>query len=381
MLLDEDLIQIRRHLHQIPELALKETQTAAYLKQIIAQLPQQYLTVQTISQLPTAILVHVQGTDPKRTLGYRADMDGLPLTEATNLSYQSKHAGVMHACGHDFHLTIALGILAYFAEHQPQDNLVFFFQPAEESDSGAVIAEQAGIFTGQFRPDEFYALHVNPDLKVGQVGCRQGTLFAGTTEVDVDFIGEGGHAAAPQKAHDAIVAAAEFVNQSQTIVARSIDPLDSGVVTFGQLNAGTIRNIIAGHAHLAGTIRGLDQPMIVKIGQRLDEIARGIAQSFGLQVKLELNQGGYLPVVNDPQLTKVFMDSCQSDPQIELVETKPAMTGEDFGYLLQHFPGVMFWLGVQSSASLHTARLQPNEAALAVGVRVGRKFLEQRMGQ
>ncbi|UQS82521.1 N-acetyldiaminopimelate deacetylase [Bombilactobacillus folatiphilus] len=375
----EDLIQVRRHLHQIPELALQEQETASYLRQLIAQLPQDYLIVETVPKLPTAILVRVQGIKPKRTIGYRADMDALPVQESSSCQYGSQHAGVMHACGHDFHLTIALAVLAYFAQHQPVDNLVFFFQPAEESQSGAKIAYQEQAFTGAFQVDEFYALHVKDDLPVGKIGCRVGTLFAGTTEVNVDVCGVGGHAAAPQRARDVIVAAAQFVTQVQTIIARSIDPLASGVITFGKLNAGSIRNVIADHARLEGTIRGLDQAMIEQIKQRLQEIANGVANSFQVKVDVKFNQGGYLPVVNQVEITTSFIDYLQQNPQVSFVQTAPAMTGEDFGYLLSKIPGMMFWLGVQSPSGLHTAGFEPNEAALTVGVKTVIGWLKQRM--
>ncbi len=138
-----DLIQTRRDLHQIPELALNETETHDYLLQVIAQLPQTWLTVRTIKVLPTAILVHITGSQPTQTLGYRADMDALPVDETTELPFSSTHAGISHACGHDLHMTVALGILAHFATHQPKDNLIFFFQPAEESHSGGKIAYDA----------------------------------------------------------------------------------------------------------------------------------------------------------------------------------------------------------------------------------------------
>lgn len=137
MLGTEELIQIRRHLHQIPELALQETETHAYLMEVIGKMEQDHLEILEPEDLPTAILVRVNGTAPVRTIGYRTDIDALPVQEETGLPYASTHSGVMHACGHDVHMTVALGVLDYFASHQPKDNLLFFFQPAEESEAGA----------------------------------------------------------------------------------------------------------------------------------------------------------------------------------------------------------------------------------------------------
>lgn len=380
-LTEEELIQIRRHLHEIPELALQEKETHAYLLDVIKQMKQDYLTIREPAELPTALMVLVKGSQPKRTIGYRADIDALPVEEETGLSFKSKHPHVMHACGHDIHMTVALGVLSYFSEHQPKDNLLFFFQPAEESESGGKRAYELGLFSGEWKPDEFYGLHDNPGLPAGAIGCLNGTLFAGTTEVNIDVWGKGGHAAFPHQAKDAVVAAAALIMQIQTIISRSIDPIQSGVVTLGKVEAGRIRNVIADHARIEGTIRGLTQKMIELIDQRLAEICHGIELSFGVKVDLGLNQGGYWPVENNPELTANFIDYMKGQPDVEFIETKPAMTGEDFGFLLAKFPGTMFWLGIDDDSSLHSATLKPKEEAIYKGVTAINGFLNYRMDQ
>ncbi len=379
MLKEDDLITIRRHLHQIPEVALEEVETHAFLMQVIGMMDQKFLKILEPKELPTAILVRVQGSDPSRTIGYRTDIDGLPVDEKTGLLYASQHPGKMHACGHDMHMTVALGVLDYFASHQPKDNLVFFFQPAEESEAGGKRAYELGLFEGEWRPDEFYGLHVNPKMQTGVIGCRMGTLFAGTTEVNIDVIGKGGHAAFPQDAKDAVVAASALVMQVQTIISRSINPIESGVITLGKFEAGTIRNVIADHARLEGTIRGLTQVMIEKIKERVQEICEGIERSFEVEVRLGLNQGGYFPVENDPVLTKRFIRFMQENPDVVYEEVPPAMTGEDFGYLLHQFPGTMFWLGVDGGAQLHESSMSPKEGAIQKGITAITEFLEYRM--
>lgn len=379
MLKEDDLITIRRHLHQIPEVALEEVETHAFLMQVIGMMDQKFLKILEPKELPTAILVRVQGSDPSRTIGYRTDIDGLPVDEKTGLPYASQHPGKMHACGHDMHMTVALGVLDYFASHQPKDNLVFFFQPAEESEAGGRRAYELGLFEGEWRPDEFYGLHVNPKMQTGVIGCRMGTLFAGTTEVNIDVIGKGGHAAFPQDAKDAVVAASALVMQVQTIISRSINPIESGVITLGKFEAGTIRNVIADHARLEGTIRGLTQVMIEKIKERVQEICEGIERSFEVEVRLGLNQGGYFPVENDPMLTKRFIRFMQENPDVVYEEVPPAMTGEDFGYLLHQFPGTMFWLGVDGGAQLHESSMSPKEGAIQKGITAITEFLEYRM--
>ncbi|WP_054702628.1 N-acetyldiaminopimelate deacetylase [Secundilactobacillus odoratitofui] len=379
VLTEEALIQIRRDLHAMPELALKEVRTSAYLEKVIASFDQTNLQVKHIKDLPTALLVRVTGSNPKRTLGYRTDIDALPVSEKTGLPFASKNPGVMHACGHDIHMTVALGVLSYFSEHQPVDNLIFFFQPAEESENGGKLAYELNVFEGEWRPNEFYGLHDNPDLPAGAIGARLGTLFAGTTEVNIDLEGKGGHAAYPQDANDMVVAAAQLIGQVQTIISRSIDPIEGGVITLGKLEAGTIRNVIAGHAHIEGTIRGLTQVMIEKIDQRLREVGEGIAKSFNAEVTVSLNQGGYLPVENAPELTKRFINFMKNNPEVTFVETKPAMTGEDFGYLLSKIPGTMFWLGVEDDSQLHSATLNPDESAISKGINAITAFLNDRM--
>lgn len=380
MVLDEhQLIDIRRKLHQIPELALDEFQTHTYIKKVIATFPQDFLEIKEIKELPTALLVHVDGSDPKRTIGYRADMDALPVTEENKLSYASKNKGIMHACGHDIHMTVALGILSYYAQNQPKDNLVIFFQPAEESDRGGQKAYDLGAFEGKYKIDEFYGLHDNADLATGVIGTNSETLFAGTTEVNVIIQGKSGHAAFPHNANDAVIIAANFINQVQTVISRNIDPVKCGVVTFGKVEAGTIRNVIAGTARLEGTIRGLTQNMIEFIRNRIVEIAKGLEISFNAKITVEYNQGGYYPVENDPKLAKRFINYMQQDDQIRFQITKPAMTGEDFGYLLNKIPGTMFWLGVSSPGSLHSVDFLPHEEAIMAGVKAFTSFLNYRM--
>lgn len=380
ILSENELIKIRRHLHQIPELALHEQETHNYLLKVIRSFKQDYLTIKVPEELPTAILVLVKGKDPQRTIGYRTDIDALPVEEKTNLPYSSQHPGVMHACGHDIHMTVAVGLLSYFSEKQPRDNLLFFFQPAEESESGGKQAYEKGIFKGKFKPDEFYGLHDNPELPAGAIGCRMGTLFAGTTEVNIDLWGKGGHAAFPQNAKDTVVAAASLIMQIQTIVSRSIDPIQSGVITLGKIQAGTIRNVIAGHTRIEGTIRGLTQKMILQVDQRLKDVCEGIARSYNIKINLDLHQGGYWPVENNPELTKNFISYMKNNPDVNFIETTPKMTGEDFGFLLAKFPGTMFWLGVgDPSSQLHSATLSPDEKSIQRGIDAIKGFLINRM--
>ncbi|AUJ32568.1 MAG: N-acetyldiaminopimelate deacetylase [Liquorilactobacillus nagelii] len=371
---EPELISLRRELHQIPEIGMEEYETQALLLQTIKKMPQTWLEIKTWK---TAILVHVIGQNHNYTIGYRTDIDALPVTEATGLPYTSKHPGKMHACGHDIHMTVAIGVLSYFAEHQPTTNLTFIFQPAEENASGGKQLYDAGILD-QWMPDEIYGLHDNPQLPAGVIGCCQGTLFAGTCEIHAHFIGKSGHAAFPQDANDMVVAGATFVTQIQTIVSRNIDPIQSGVVTLGHFSAGTIGNVIAGSAQIDGTIRALTQKNNLKIQQRVRKIAEAIAAGFECQLELDLHQGGYYPVENNPETTSAFIKYMKNTPGITFQETNPAMTGEDFGYLLAKIPGTMFWLGVDSPYSLHSEHMAPKEEAIQKGVAAITGFILQR---
>lgn len=374
------LSNIRRDLHRIPELALHETRTQAYLLKLIKSWQTDYCEIKLVPEVPTAILVRLAGTEGKRTIGYRTDIDALPVTEETGLDFASTIPGQMHACGHDVHMTVALGILQHFLHEQPRDNLIFFFQPAEENDFGGKRVYDAGAFSGKWRPDEFFGMHDNPALPAGQIACRMGTLFAGTTEIHLTFTGVSGHAAFPQKATDALVAASAFVMQVQTVVSRNVDPVRGGVVTIGQLHAGTIGNVIAGSAHLDGTIRAFRQEDILMMQRRVRQIADGVAATYGVTADLQLIQGGYMPVENAPEQTADLIDFMSHDPQIDYVEVPPAMTGEDFGFMLQQFPGTMVWLGVGDPAHpLHSSKMNPDEAALLPGVAALSRFLEHRM--
>ncbi|MGT2908005.1 N-acetyldiaminopimelate deacetylase [Streptococcus dentiloxodontae] len=371
-----DLIKIRRDLHQIPEIGLEEFKTQAYLLERIAEITAEKDFVEQRTWR-TGILVFLKGSAPEKTIGWRTDIDALPIVEETGLEFASRHEGRMHACGHDMHMTTALGLLNELVQMQPKNNLLFLFQPAEENEAGGMLMYEDGAF-GDWLPDEFYGLHVRPDFKVGDIATNTGTLFAGTCEVLITFKGKGGHAAFPHEANDSLVAASYFVTQVQTIISRNVDPIQGGVVTFGSFHAGTTNNVIAETAQLHGTIRTLTQKMSLLIQKRVTDLAKGVAASFGMEVDIELKQGGYLPVENNPDLAHELMDFFGNSSAVNLIDCPPAMTGEDFGYLLHQVPGVMFWLGVDTPYALHHPKMSPKEEALPFAVAEISKFLKSK---
>ncbi|WP_027417021.1 N-acetyldiaminopimelate deacetylase [Aneurinibacillus terranovensis] len=367
---NHSFVEIRRSLHQIPEPGFAEFKTQQFLLDYLASLPQERMEIKTWR---TGILVKIKGTDPRKRIGYRADMDGLPINEETTYDFRSAHPGYMHACGHDMHMAIGLGVLTYFVENKVKDDLIFIFQPAEEGPGGALPMMQSEEFAS-WKPDCIFALHVAPEYPVGTIATRPGILFANTSELFIDLTGKGGHAAFPHTANDMIVAAAHLATQLQSIVSRNIDPLDSGVVTIGKIEAGTKQNIIAEKARLEGTIRTLSAESMQKIKSRIEALVHGIETGFECSAVIDYGSN-YCQVYNEETLTGEFMNWVRENNVVNLIECKEAMTGEDFGYFLADIPGFMFWLGVDTPYGLHHAKIEPSEQAIPVAIDLLTRYL------
>ncbi|TYR79874.1 N-acetyldiaminopimelate deacetylase [Priestia megaterium] len=370
---DHVFVQLRRELHKIPELGFQEVKTQQFLLDYIKSLPQEHLEIKTWK---TGIFVKVNGTNPEKMLGYRADIDGLPITEETDYEFQSEHEGLMHACGHDMHMSIALGLLTHFAAHPVKDDLLFIFQPAEEGPGGAQPMLESDIMK-EWKPDFVFALHVAPEYPVGSIAVKEGLLFANTSELFVDLKGKGGHAAYPHTTNDMVVAACQLVSQLQTIVSRNVDPLDSAVITVGKITGGTVQNIIAERARIEGTIRTLSPESMQRVKERIEAIVKGV--EVGYQCETLIDYGCmYHQVYNHHNITREFMEFAKGNTSVNVIECKEAMTGEDFGYMLKEIPGFMFWLGVQSEYGLHHAKLQPNEKAIDVAISLMTNYFEMK---
>ncbi|MBE9390416.1 N-acetyldiaminopimelate deacetylase [Vagococcus salmoninarum] len=369
---EEHLIKIRRDLHKIPEVGFAEFKTQAYLLAVISKLPQEKLT---ITPWETGLIVTVKGSQPQQAIAWRTDIDGLPITEATGLSYASQHENHMHACGHDFHMTIALGILSNVIKLDLKENYVFIFQPAEENLAGGKELYDSGILA-ESQLTEIYALHVQPNLPVGTVSTKEGTILAGDCEFQLTFHGKGGHGAYPHESNDMIVAASQLIQQLQTIVSRNVDPMVGAVVTVATIHAGEATNVIPETLTLSGSIRTLSQEMNQLTQQRLLEISAGIELSFQCEIDVLLDQKGYVPVVNHQKPTQAFSTFVKEQTDLAFVEAQGLMTAEDFGYYLTKIPGMLFWLGVESPYELHHNKFQPAESAIAIGVKTVTAFFE-----
>lgn len=357
-------VAIRRDLHQIPELGFEEFKTQAYLLNYLNTLPNDRIEIETWR---TGIFVKVFGENPRKTIGYRTDIDGLPIKEQTGFPFASKHEANMHACGHDFHMSIALGVLTYFVKNPIDDNLLFIFQPAEEGPGGAELMLQAETMK-KWKPDMIIALHIAPEYPVGTIAIKEGLLFANTSELFIDLKGKGGHAAYPHETNDMVIAACQLVGQLQSVVSRNVDPLDSAVITIGKIESGTVQNIIAEEARLEGTIRTLNAESMDKVKSRISAIVEGIKVGFECEAKIDFG-AMYYQVDNEEQLTREFMKFTDQADGVNLYHCKEAMTGEDFGYMLREIPGFMFWLGVQSEYGLHHAKINPKEEAIDIAIK------------
>lgn len=367
----KSFVEIRRQLHQIPEPGFQEFKTQRFLLDYLKALPQERLEMK---KWRTGILVKVKGTHPVKRIGYRADMDGLPIEEETSYEFRSLHPGYMHACGHDMHMTIGLGVLTYFVKHPVQDDVIVIFQPAEEGPGGAKPMLGSEEFR-EWKPDMILALHIAPEYPVGTIATRPGILFANTSELFIDLIGKGGHAAFPHKANDMVVAAAHLTTQLQSIISRNVDPLDSAVITIGKIDSGIRQNIIAEKARLEGTIRTLSVESMSRVKSRIEAVVKGIEAGFECQSVIEYGSN-YRQVYNEEQITREFMEWVSDQGKVQLVECSEAMTGEDFGYFLEEIPGFMFWLGVDTPYGLHHSKIEPDEQALDVAIRLVTEYME-----
>ncbi|SDM05969.1 N-acetyldiaminopimelate deacetylase [Bacillus sp. OK048] len=356
-------VKIRRDLHLIPELGFQEYKTQAYLLSYIESLSQERISIR---KWKTGLFVKLHGLNPSKTIGYRADIDGLPIVEETGLDFSSTHNDQMHACGHDFHMSIALGVLSHYVESPIEDDILFIFQPAEEGPGGAEPMLKSDTMQ-EWKPDIIFALHIAPEYPVGSIALKEGLLFANTSELFIDLKGKGGHAAYPHLTNDMVIAACSLVGQLQTIIARNINPLDSAVITIGKITSGTVQNIIAEKARLEGTIRTLSDEAMDHVKHRIDAVVKGIETSFECEAVIDYG-AMYHQVYNNEEITSDFIQYIKTQTTVDVIECKEAMTGEDFGYMLKEIPGLMFWLGVDSPYGLHHAKLTPKEEAIEVAI-------------
>jgi amidohydrolase len=377
--LQSRLVEWRRTLHQRPELGFNEQLTAQFITQKLTKWGVEHQT--EVAQ--TGIVAVIKGDRPGPVLGIRADMDALPIQEANQVPYRSQHDGIMHACGHDGHVAIALGTAYYLSQHRSElaGTVKFLFQPAEEGPGGAKPMIEAGALENP-RPDAIIGLHLWNNLPLGTVGVRSGALMAAVELFDCTIEGRGGHGAMPHQTIDAIVVGAQVVNALQTIVARNLDPIQAGVVTVGSFHAGKANNVIAHSAHMTGTVRYFDPGLDGFFGKRVKEIIAGICQSHGATYHLDYWQL-YPAVINDSGVADLVRSVAEQvvEPDIGVVPNCQTMGGEDMSFFLQEIPGCYFFLGAANPTldlayPHHHPRFDFDETALSMGVEMFARCVE-----
>jgi len=368
------LVETRRDFHMHPELALKEFRTAAKIKEVLAGLGGTFQE----AGVETGVVAIFEGQPGGKTLGLRADIDALPMTELNDVPYKSATEGVMHSCGHDCHAAVMLGVAKQLVESgllkKIRGRLKFIFQPAEEIVAGARLMAAAGVLE---RPkvDRILALHMNTDLSVGQIGLYKGVSHAHTDSFRLVIQGKGVHGAHPHDGIDPVVAGAHFVSAVQSIVARNLDPRDAGVVTVGQFQAGTAPNIIPDQALLRGTVRTFKNEVRDTIIRRLQELAASLQPAFGVTVNYQFIPG--VPAtINDEAVAADLYRAAVQVLGPESVTYLPAkMGGEDFGLFTQLVPGAFMRLGCANAGrgithQGHSPHFDVDERSLPIGVEV-----------
>jgi amidohydrolase len=354
-------VRFRRALHQIPELGFEEVETSAYLEQALREMG---LVPRRLGA--TGLMADVVGEEAGATVLVRADMDGLPLTEASGQPFASRHPGVMHACGHDGHMAMVLALaLRLVADRRFAGRVRILFQPAEERPPGGALAMiAAGCLEGV---DRVLGLHLWTPLALGEAIVPSGPVMANADEFSIHIEGRGGHAAAPQQTVDAVVAAAHLVVNLQAIVARRMDPLEPAVLTCGSIRAGDTFNVIAETAEVLGTVRTLTAEAQARMREEMERVVAATAALYGARAQLRY-VAGYPAVINAAQPAAAVQAALAG--WLRVRPGPPSLAGEDFAYYLRERPGVYFLLGAQAETGLvphHSPRFDWDERALVVG--------------
>jgi amidohydrolase len=364
----EKQIAWRRHLHRYPELSDQEFETTAFITRLVKSMGCRIVPI----KMPTGVLAELRGKGKGSTIAIRTDIDALPILEQTKLPFKSCRPGVMHACGHDVHMGTVLGAVAVLSELREhfKGTVRFIFQPAEENAPGGARPMIAnGALDGV---SAIFGLHVDPTVRVGRIGLRDGITMAAVYDFDLVVKGVSGHAARPHEAVDAIATAAEIIESTQKIVSREIDPTDPVVITFGKISGGTARNVVADEVRLVGTARSLSASAARKLPVAIRRTAEGICRARGATCEIS-SVAGY-PILKNHAVTNGLFRRCYDSlfgaGKIDL--TEQVLGGEDFACYLEKVPGAMFRLGIQNKKlkadqPWHSPKFMVDEQALYYG--------------
>lgn len=371
----EQVSEIRRTLHKIPEPGLQENETTDYIIKFLTALG---LKVER-GVSGTGAIGYLEGTVGRKTIAFRADIDALSVEEQTGVDYCSTKEGFMHACGHDGHTAILLGYAKYAAENAGniENNLLFIFQPAEEGPGGAENIVKAGILK-KYKVDSIFGLHIYPEVEEGVVACRPGAMMAQTGEFDIDIVGKSAHGAMPHKGSDAMLAAASLLTALNTVVGRNIDPIEPAVLQVGRLVSGERRNIIAGDARLEGTMRAFNNETYTIIRNRLINTVNHIPQAFECTAELVIRDM-YPAVCNHAELFEILKKAV-GEENLQIIN--PMTISEDFSYFQEAVPGLFFMLGSKNEKlgythPLHSNKFNFNEDILLTGMQLFENIRKQ----
>ncbi len=365
-----DLVSWRRDLHRHPELGFQEIRTAGIVARHLAELG---IEIQT-GVGRTGVVGVLDGRQPGPMVMVRFDMDALPIAEETTHDYRSETPGVMHACGHDGHVAIGLGVATLLARHRQElrGSVKFVFQPAEEGQGGAVAMIQDGVLANP-RPDAAFGLHIYNQLPLGRVTAGAGPVMAAAERFQCRVTGRGGHGAMPHQTVDAVVVASQIVTALQTVVSRNVNPAELAVVSVGSFHAGSAFNIIAEQAELWGTIRTLDEATHQTVLHRVREIVEGTARAMGASAQLDIEELT-VAVVNDAQAAARVRQAATRVVGAENVSDQQLwVASEDMSYFLRTVPGCFFFVGASRAEKEfphHNPRFDFDEAVLAQGVAI-----------
>jgi hippurate hydrolase len=371
---DADMKKWRRNIHKNPELGLDCYETASFIEARLREFG--------ISEIQTGIaqsglVAIIDGKENGDTIGLRADIDALPMTETTNLEYASNNSGLMHACGHDGHTTMLLGAARYLSETRNfSGRVALIFQPAEENEGGGRIMVEEGILD-RFNIKNVYAIHNTPDVALGKFYTMPGPIMAGADKFHIDIVGVGGHGAYPHETKDPIIAAIGIAQTLQTIVSRSRNPNDKLVVSVTQIHAGSTDNVTPEKAYINGTVRTFDKMVQDMVIKRMEEIVAGHALSFGVDCKLRYEKG-YPPTINSPENVEIAALAAKDISGVNMVDDNAGqeMGAEDFSYLLEKRPGAYLFLGIGEAAGLHNTNYDFNDDASVYGASFFARLVE-----
>lgn len=367
----DKLTEIREDFHRHPELSFQEERTSRRIAEIMRELE---LDEVHTGIAKTGVVGLLRGGAPGKTIALRADIDALPIQEENDVPYKSQNDGVMHACGHDVHITALLGAAMILSEMRDKisGNVKFIFQPAEEIAGGAKIMVRDGVLKSPPKVDAIIGLHAWPDSDVGTIGVKSGPAWAAMDKFEITVRSPGGHGAMPHLTSDPIVAAAQIINSLQTIASRTIEPIQPIVFSVCMIHGGHAFNIIPREVKMVGTVRTLDEDVRAKAIKKVKEILQGIGVAMGVECEFNY-MDGCPPVINDPGMIEIIERAGTEILGSENVLSIDAtMGGEDFTYFSQVVPGAIFRLGVRDEEAgfispLHRPTFDVSPRALSTG--------------